>query len=1024
MIRISLFLMVFMAMLAMPAQAADSLYFVEMLSPDTIIEGEVINVFISVHDPNFPDTYDTIYVDPPPSDPIYKSYLTFQRFNDSTFNFQFIPFYDLIDVDTDFDFTFYATDLTDTIAETVTIRVLDNNPKPVLTLDPVGPHRIVEGVTFTISASTTDPYGNTPIMETSPLPANSEFVDSLNGKGTFFFTPDATQYGDSAQDTTVIFYARDPDTDSSATILVNITVTGPNEPPEFENPGPQTVVEGQLLSLTITAIDTNEAPITLFTSDISAWKPDMKFVDNGEGEGLFTFTPSFTWSDSASPTVTFYADDGAYQDEMDIVITIDDAGNQAPVFDDDVVTDTTFLEGSGTLTILVSASDPEGDTVKFLWVDTLENSTFAVDPLIPDTGFLYFIPAMDQGGKYETRFIAIDDSLVAETLTINIEVTESNYPPELTVLPANSQSLREGDRLRIEWTALDTLGDIIENISFDLFPPPDSSLFKGSMTSVNYGDSGYLEFAPDYNFVQVGASVAINMKFSAADDYDTIRQERVITVYNVDQDINDPGEADTLTMVGAYWADSLVIDTTWYDSLWIDTLVVIDTFLVDTLPGFTLTTRIWNDSAIAAAITGFRWYDPWLECKSVELSARLDDAAYKKVYIFNDSMMFQTTFIFFDNLSLAPGDGEFFTAYFAYDPDHPDLDINSFLGYDTSKVGSDGEFYFDKRIRQKSLKDASVDDLELKFNNEFTYRPLIKFGDVRNVYDSVMVAIYDAGTGAILGRGDYLYMYDDTDVVKTYEFRLSFENREWLDTLSLGFRIYSDDGAEWKYEDPIAKIAPSSRMFPDIEVWQGSSGLQIITSDFNGKVADSIHFKGYAGPSPETGLAPGLLEYMVSIPFTIGGVTGSESKTLCFDRANVVDTLNPWRFDYQSGDSITPGYGGGVCFPVAVKFGTAVDDAINPIPRTYSLDQNYPNPFNPSTTISFSLPRTEQVKITIFNILGQVVKNLADQSFNAGEHTLIWDGRNNDGRSTATGIYLYHMESERFTNTKKMLLLK
>ena len=1019
MIRILLIVLAAVAALVLPAQAQDSLYFQEMLTPDTIIEGSTINAFISIHNPNFPSGFDTIYVEPPPSDPIYKSTFIFQSFEDSTYSFRFSPSYNLIDADTDFEFRFFATDLVDTISDTITIRVLDNNPKPTLVLSPSGPHRIVEGVPFTISASATDPYGSIPILETSQLPGNATFVDSANGKGAFFFTPDATQFGDSAQDTTVIFYARDPDTDSSAVITVTITVVGPNLPPEFVDPGPQTVVEGDLLSLTITATDTNNTPITLFTSDISQW-PTMAFVDSGGGEGLFTFIPSFTWSDSASPTVTFYANDGSYEATLDVVITITDAGNQRPVFDDDVVTDTTFPEGGGTLVIRVSAHDPEGGEVAFLWLDSLENATFAADTLTPNTGIFTFSPGMNQGGNYTTRFSAVDDSLAADTMTLNLHITEINYPPTLTVFPATSQSMREGERLRIEWTAFDSLG---EDITFTLFPPPDSSLFKGSMASVNYGDSGYLDFAPDYNFVRSGASAAINLKFSAADAWDTIRQERVITVYNVAKDPNDPGEADTLTMVGAYWTDSLVIDTTWYDSLWIDTIVVLDTFLVDTSVSFSLTTRIWNDSAIAAAITGFRWYDPWLLCDTVIFSSRLNDAAYKRQYIYNDSLMFQTTFIFFDSLYLPPGEGDYFTAYFKYNPEHPAVDLGSFHGFDSTKVGSNGEFYFDKRIRLKSLKEATDEDLEINLKSEFTYRPLINFGDIRHAYDSVALAVYDVGTGSILGRGDYLYMYDDTDVVKTYEFRVKIENRERLDTLSLGFRIFSNDGAVWTYDDPMAKIFASSRMFPDTEIWPGSSGLQVIGSGLDGIGADSIQLNGYGGPSPEAGLAPGLMENMVSIPFTVGGVTGQESKTICFDRA-AINPSRPWLFVSQAGDQVTPGYGGEVCFPVGVKYGTAIDEFADQVPRTYRLDQNYPNPFNPSTTIRFTLPRSEHVKITIYNILGQVVKDLADKTCDAGEHLLIWDGRDNDGHQTASGIYLYHLESEGFTDTRKMVLLK
>jgi len=99
------------------------------------------------------------------------------------------------------------------------------------------------------------------------------------------------------------------------------------------------------------------------------------------------------------------------------------------------------------------------------------------------------------------------------------------------------------------------------------------------------------------------------------------------------------------------------------------------------------------------------------------------------------------------------------------------------------------------------------------------------------------------------------------------------------------------------------------------------------------------------------------------------------------------------------------------------------NDELN-LPRKFSLYQNYPNPFNPSTIINYSLPRRSNVKIEIYNILGQTVRQLTDENRTAGNHSVTWDGLDNNGQSVSTGVYFYRITADNFTETKKMLLLK
>ena len=96
----------------------------------------------------------------------------------------------------------------------------------------------------------------------------------------------------------------------------------------------------------------------------------------------------------------------------------------------------------------------------------------------------------------------------------------------------------------------------------------------------------------------------------------------------------------------------------------------------------------------------------------------------------------------------------------------------------------------------------------------------------------------------------------------------------------------------------------------------------------------------------------------------------------------------------------------------------------NPIPESYALDQNYPNPFNAGTVISFALPTASHVKVTVFNVLGQTVRVLADDQLEAGIHRLSWDGRDANSNSASSGVYFYRIVANDFVSTKKMTLIK
>ncbi|GJQ20061.1 MAG: hypothetical protein HBSIN02_04160 [Bacteroidia bacterium] len=103
---------------------------------------------------------------------------------------------------------------------------------------------------------------------------------------------------------------------------------------------------------------------------------------------------------------------------------------------------------------------------------------------------------------------------------------------------------------------------------------------------------------------------------------------------------------------------------------------------------------------------------------------------------------------------------------------------------------------------------------------------------------------------------------------------------------------------------------------------------------------------------------------------------------------------------------------------------TGAEENRPPVPRTFHLHQNYPNPFNPSTRILFEIPSAGMVTLKIYSILGEEVAVLEEGNRAAGPHAVEWDGRTNDGRSMAAGVYFARLSVGEYSETIKMLLLR
>ncbi|MCD4651067.1 MAG: T9SS type A sorting domain-containing protein [Candidatus Cloacimonetes bacterium] len=100
------------------------------------------------------------------------------------------------------------------------------------------------------------------------------------------------------------------------------------------------------------------------------------------------------------------------------------------------------------------------------------------------------------------------------------------------------------------------------------------------------------------------------------------------------------------------------------------------------------------------------------------------------------------------------------------------------------------------------------------------------------------------------------------------------------------------------------------------------------------------------------------------------------------------------------------------------------NDDNNMIPVVTELNNNYPNPFNPVTTIGYSLKETGMVNVIVFNMRGQKVTTLVNETQKAGRYSVVWDGKSDTGKDISSGVYFYRMKTGRYTSTKKMILMK
>jgi hypothetical protein len=219
----------------------------------------------------------------------------------------------------------------------------------------------------------------------------------------------------------------------------------------------------------------------------------------------------------------------------------------------------------------------------------------------------------------------------------------------------------------------------------------------------------------------------------------------------------------------------------------------------------------------------------------------------------------------------------------------------------------------------------------------------------------------------------------------------------------------------------------------DIPLRFGQSGnpIELVRVDFSGRVAD-WDFTHAAIDNQNKTVILGLISELIGTRQNADLKVSAEGRTKIADLVFKVD--GEFEASFETFTTERPGHELTFIYNQVVD-GKPTVTAISPdfevdatfkgsvLPEEYALSQNFPNPFNPSTSFTLSLPEASDYSIRIFNVAGQLVRSF-DGHLEAGNHTITWEGNNNQGAKVASGVYFYRAEANGFTETRKMMMLK
>ena len=188
----------------------------------------------------------------------------------------------------------------------------------------------------------------------------------------------------------------------------------------------------------------------------------------------------------------------------------------------------------------------------------------------------------------------------------------------------------------------------------------------------------------------------------------------------------------------------------------------------------------------------------------------------------------------------------------------------------------------------------------------------------------------------------------------------------------------------------------------------------------NGTLGTASHYLIAYATDSITSENIGEAEFCLSPPDPLPAGSG-QNHTLCDLEPGQIYYVAIQSYDEALNGSEISNVGRGIA---KSSFILDVDEELAELPDDFHLAQNYPNPFNPATTIEYDLPTASRVSIDIYNVLGQHTATLVDEYKPAGQYATNWNGTDNGGTPVASGIYIYRLQADGFTASKKMIMVQ
>ncbi len=227
----------------------------------------------------------------------------------------------------------------------------------------------------------------------------------------------------------------------------------------------------------------------------------------------------------------------------------------------------------------------------------------------------------------------------------------------------------------------------------------------------------------------------------------------------------------------------------------------------------------------------------------------------------------------------------------------------------------------------------------------------------------------------------------------------------------LRFQWSTNAGASWSVFSQPSDTSSGNRLYPSLHVLKENEAQHItLAYRYEGTVPRQLRYiyKSNAQINPSVWMAPysGVNEHSPHYRppqkgYTLKGTDNSVRSAVLY----VQDMVHDLYFD-------------------ASAFVNVEDEWRDQTISGFRLEQNYPDPFNPMTSFEFVIPRSSLVTVDVYNVLGQRVRQLLADHLERGRRTITWDGRDDEGKDLASGIYLYRLQAGNFTQTRKMVLLK